>query len=147
MPVLQVSFSTQNAGNAADLHVHQAPGAILCSGKHAGAQAAKGGRKKRGPLEALQENAVEATPLPGDKSRAVPFTPAGAPTVMRAPRLGEVFYSQTGAPAGSAHQCWTARAFRPYQQLGFVVYSKCCQAFLGAQIFLPHRPEGGAGSG
>ena len=61
------------------------------------AQAAKGGRRKRGVLESLQENAVEATPMPGDKSRVMPFTPAAAATVMRAPRLGETFYSQTGA--------------------------------------------------
>ena len=53
-------------------------------------------------LESLQENAVEATPMPGDKSRAVPFTPAAAATVMRAPRLGEMFYSQTGAQTQDA---------------------------------------------
>ena len=60
-------------------------------------QAAKAGRRKRGVLESLQENAVAATPMPGEQSRAVPFTPAAAATVMRAPRLGEMFYSQTGA--------------------------------------------------
>ena len=69
------------------------------SGSVTGLQAAKAGRRKRGPLEALQENAsVDATPAPRGKSHAVPFTPAAAPTVLRAPRLGEVFYSQTGPP-------------------------------------------------
>ena len=74
------------------------------------AQAAKGGRRKRGVLESLQENAVEATPMPGDKSRVVPFTPAAAATVMRAPRLGETFYSQTGARTQHAPGCVTPSA-------------------------------------
>ena len=54
-------------------------------------------------LDSLQENAaVEATPAPADRARMVPFTPAVAATVMRAPRLGEMFYSQTGSLAGHA---------------------------------------------
>lgn len=74
-------------------------------------QAAKGGRRKRGVLDSLQENAaVEATPAPADRARMVPFPPAVAATVMRAPRLGEMFYSQTGSLAGhtctlSVHAC------------------------------------------
>ena len=73
------------------------------SGNGSGLQAAKAGRRKRGPLEALQENAsVDATPAPRGKSHAVPFTPAAAPTVLRAPRLGEMFYSQTGPPLSPA---------------------------------------------
>ena len=68
-------------------------------------QVAKGGRRKRGVLESLQENTIEATPMAGNKSCMVPFTPAGAATVMRAPRLGEMFYSQTGALMRQIHMC------------------------------------------
>jgi len=75
------------------------------SGMPAYLQAAKGGRRKRGVLESLQENTVEATPMAGHKSCMVPFTPAGAATVMRAPRLGEMFYSQTGALMPPTHMC------------------------------------------
>ena len=45
---------------------------------------------------------MDATPAPRGKSHAVPFTPAAAPTVLRAPRLGEMFYSQTGPPLSKA---------------------------------------------
>ena len=47
---------------------------------------------------------MDATPAPRGKSHAVPFTPAAAPTVLRAPRLGEMFYSQTGLPLWPAEE-------------------------------------------
>ncbi len=65
-------------------------------------QEMKANKKGRGALEPLKENMVAGTPAAGPSSRAVPFTPAAPATLMRVPKLGEVFYSQKG---GSLCQC------------------------------------------
>jgi hypothetical protein len=40
---------------------------------------------------------VAETPAAGPSTRDVPFTPAAPATLMRVPKLGEVFYSQKGS--------------------------------------------------
>lgn len=67
------------------------------------AQEVKGHKKGRSVLEVMKENAVAETPAVGLCARDVPFTPALPATLMRVPKLGEVFYSQKGEIPSVAH--------------------------------------------
>lgn len=61
------------------------------------AQELKGQRRGRAALEAVKENMVAETPAAGPSKMGISFTPAAPATLMRVPKLGEVFYSQRGA--------------------------------------------------
>ncbi|KAK9918326.1 hypothetical protein WJX75_003218 [Coccomyxa subellipsoidea] len=69
-----------------------------------GATELKGNKRGRGALEPQKENMVAETPAAGPSTRDVPFTPAAPATLMRVPKLGEVFYSQKGSPLGVFEQ-------------------------------------------
>ena len=85
IPICPVQCSVTSLGSAALFAV-----AIL--------QELKGSKRGRGVLDPLKENMVAATPAAAAPSmRGVPFTPAAPATLMRIPKLGEVFYSQKGS--------------------------------------------------
>lgn len=60
-------------------------------------QAAKRARRGREPLQENSNSVAETPAVAGGRAGgSAPFTPAVPATAMRAPQLGEVFYSQKG---------------------------------------------------